>query len=223
MQVHLAIFFQNEINRPDKLIGIIAANLGNLFDEMPTILPIPENILGDIPIVHLKSKDEIYQCQISKKRLDFFFKPIKEIVDFSSISSELNDISINLFNAVSTIDTDNITRIGFIITYLVRDKGDSTRKVVDVYFKKQLGKMDEILIRYNIKGSLQGIMLNNLTLIRAGGVINEEKSAAKGIIVEKDINTHINNRKPIKLGIFKAFLDEAYKKIEKSEIEKVLS
>ena len=71
LQLQLALFFHDIENRPDRFISKISEVSGNIFDQMPTIIPVPVTAPPEIPVVILKSGDGTYTCNISKVRIDF--------------------------------------------------------------------------------------------------------------------------------------------------------
>ena len=56
----VALFAMEKIKRPDLLLNEINAKLSNLFDAMPMILNLTEDIPDKVPIVQSKSNDGKY-------------------------------------------------------------------------------------------------------------------------------------------------------------------
>lgn len=49
MSFQLAIFFKQHITRPDQFFSSINDAAGNLFDRMPQIIPLPDEVPPEIP------------------------------------------------------------------------------------------------------------------------------------------------------------------------------
>ena len=65
----VALFAMEKIKRPDLLLNEINAKLSNLFDAMPMILNLTEDIPDKIQIVQSKSNDGKYILNITRKRV----------------------------------------------------------------------------------------------------------------------------------------------------------
>ena len=60
ISIQIALFSAEQVFRPDLLMNAINEKLGNILDDMPTILNIPVDVPADIPIVQAKSQNKIY-------------------------------------------------------------------------------------------------------------------------------------------------------------------
>lgn len=71
------VFFVNNFNLTDKLkiaSGLVEA-CSQVLDGDPAILPIPDDAPVDIPRIIVRSKSEVYVCQLATSRIDFFYNP----------------------------------------------------------------------------------------------------------------------------------------------------
>lgn len=222
LKVHLALFFKNNIDRPADLDHIFKTYLDNLFDGMPAMFPLPDDIPGDVPLVHLHSKDETYSCQVAKKRIDFTYVPKADIDDFSTIVMKYNEIANKFIDAVYTYSPGNVIRMGCVLAYFVNNK-NPTDSLNKIFLKKNLGKLDELSIRYTTRRKIDSILTNYLTSVISGDLLISPTRTEKGIVIEKDINVHISNNKILSTSFRSSFLDQAYKEFSRQELMKVIA
>jgi hypothetical protein len=118
IQLQFALFYEAIENRPDRLIGKIDEALDGIFDEMPTILPIPADAPPEIPSVIMRSSSGIYGCNISKTRIDFIVNYINS-GDSMSVQLEKFIKKIRPFSA-AVFSHKSISRFGVVGKYYLK-------------------------------------------------------------------------------------------------------
>jgi len=186
LQLQLALFFRDIETRPDRFISEIS---DDIFNQMPIILPVPEDAPIEIPIVMLNSSDGRYSCNIAKSRIDFILNNINSNND---ILIDLNEFIRNI-RSYSTLIFNNkkIIRFGLIGQYFV-ENANAVNSIEDKYIKKAIGNLEELNIRYNKRFNHENMLFNNVVDIGKGNISNGEISK-EGILIQRDINNVPNN------------------------------
>lgn len=219
LDVHLVLFFSEILSRPDELNSILSFKLGKIFDTIPTILPIPEEAPKELPVVLLRSKDNLYSCNISRSSVDFAITPQKAIEDFLEIAESYDENIISLLGAINEYGKISINRIGFVINYFISNE-NPTSKISDIYIKKQIGNVDEISIRFNKKRRDGNLFINNVTYISNKELLTNGKKN-RGILVQRDVNNQVSKNK-LTFDFLKEFIKQRYNEFSKEELEKVV-
>ncbi len=185
VKLQLALFFQNQISRPDNLMGGVNSSMGNLFDAMPQILPIPADAPAEIPRVQMRSENGKYNCNIACSRVDFILNG--DFRDETAWPDLTRDFlaKVKLFIG-SVFDQSKIIRFGLIGNFFIPDKS-ATTSMTKKYLKIDLNSAEEINLRFNKKTSSHGFDINNITSINTALAENNGQ-ADKGIFIELDIN-----------------------------------
>ena len=91
ISLQFALFFRDIIERPDVEFSDLNENMMNIFDAMPSIIPIPRELPPEVPIVTQRSELNEYICNISRSRIDLHFQRIddkrsneKILIDFNA-------------------------------------------------------------------------------------------------------------------------------------------
>ncbi len=185
LKLQLALFFQNTILRPDNLIGVVNSSMGNLFDAMPQISPLPAEAPAEIPRVQMRSENGKYNCNIACSRMDFILNG-----DFSdgAVWPELTKdflAKVKLFIG-SIFEQSKIVRFGLIGNFFIPDKS-ATTSMTKKYLKVDLNSAEEINLRFNKRTSSHGYDLNNITSFSIA-VAETNGQSDKGIFIELDVN-----------------------------------
>ncbi|MFS0776262.1 hypothetical protein ABC255_09670 [Neobacillus sp. 3P2-tot-E-2] len=185
VQLQYALFFDSIENRPDKLIPRVDDALDGVFDQMPTILPIPQDAPPEVPSVIMQSSNGVYTCNIARTRIDF-------IVNYGnsgqSVSVNVDDFikQIRIFsNSVSKYK--KFTRFGFVGKYFLKDNNPS-RKIQNKYFKKDLGDLEELNFRFNKRFESNELTLNDVVEISKGTINEVGRTSQQGVFIQRDMN-----------------------------------
>ncbi|WP_417704005.1 hypothetical protein [Rheinheimera aquimaris] len=185
VKLQLALFFQNPISRPDHLMGLVNSSMGNLFDAMPQILPIPADAPAEIPRVQMRSENGKYKCNIACSRVDFILNgDFRDETVWLDLTKDFL-AKVKLFIG-SIFEQSKIIRFGLIGNFFIPDKS-ATTSMTKKYLKIDLNSAEEINLRFNKITSSHGYNLNNITSINTA-LAETNGQAEKGIFIELDVN-----------------------------------
>ncbi len=187
VNLQFALFFSNKISRPDIFANRVNSRLDNLFDAIPQILNLPEEIPADIPVVQMHSSKENIQFNVCKQRCDLIVSP--ELLSQVSFSSSATSCQEHLFAYLKAIfeETTDIVRVGIIATAF-KEQEEAATHVCEKYLNTPL-TCKEASIRINRTDSIDGMTLNNITEVSDGNLINEKLGINQnGLIIRRDIN-----------------------------------
>lgn len=185
VKLQLALFFQNLASRPDTMMDGINSAMGNLFDAMPQILPIPLDAPAEIPRVQMRSENMKYNCNISISRVDFILNEnFQDEANWPDLTHDFLSKS-KLFTK-NIFEQTNIIRFGLIGNFFIPDKSASAT-MTKKYLKVDLSSAEEINLRFNKISLSHGLRLNNITSINTA-IAQHINPPEKGIFIEMDIN-----------------------------------
>lgn len=185
VKLQLALFFQNPVSRPDNLMGGVNSSMGNLFDAMPQVLPIPADAPAEIPRVQMRSENGKYNCNIACSRVDFILNgDFRDEVVWPDLTKDFL-AKVKLFIG-NVFEQSKIVRFGLIGNFFIPDKS-ATTSMTKKYLKVDLNSAEEINLRFNKRTSSHGFNLNNITSINTA-LAETNGQADKGIFIELDVN-----------------------------------
>lgn len=136
--IQAAIF--SPINLSDKLkvAQYIREGLNGILDGEPLIVPIPEDAPPEIPRIILKSKDGIYNCNVSTERIDLIFNEKSE--PKLSLANAKKQI-LPLFRKLTEIAVDQkianeINRLGLVFNFFIKLPKSGTKFLVETFLKQ---------------------------------------------------------------------------------------
>lgn len=186
VKLQLALFFTNPVLRPDTLMNRLDDSMENIFNAMPQILPIPQEVPHDIPRVQMRSIDNKYHCQIAPARIDFIINGNNaNEQQWSALISDFKK-KIRLFINFVLRET-NIIRFGIIGNFIIPDKSASAT-LTKKYLKINLNSAEEINLRFNKRSQNNGLELNNITSINVVFANITQDISDKSLFIELDIN-----------------------------------
>jgi len=215
LRYQIALFYKNMIKRPDEIYVTLNKKMGNLFDSVPTVIPLASEIPGDIPMVQLSSKDDKYKCTISKDRTHFFYFPQEEMA--------IDDYVIKAKKFIEYIlKVAKVNRIGFISQNIIKDENPVNR-INQFYFNFDLSKSKEINIRFNILKEFRGISINDVIDVKNAMLENRETREMDDVIlIQRDMNTDSQNTKELTREILDDFIDSFKGCLVGKEIERLI-
>lgn len=228
INTQLALFFENPLSRPDELSQAFNEQMGGIFDQIPTVIPVPnETQLLDVPVVQMNSKNGVYSCNIARGRADFFHRGVGKQA-FTDIKEEFLKEVENFYGFFG--EKVKIKRIGFVTRFFIEDSDqDKTiAKLLNGDFKTlHSGDTHEAFIRYvsRINNFIDEIDVNNFTsLERFFANIKDGGTNVKGVLLTRDFNTDPNTPYSEKFNTdkIKSFIDESEKNFKLDNIKKIL-
>ncbi|NMY90067.1 hypothetical protein [Pseudomonas oryzihabitans] len=188
IKLQLALFFGVPELRPDKKYERINEEMGNLFDAMPQIMPLPPEVPFDLPRVVMTSSDQRYSCNIAGSRIDLHYNA--DGLGENAWPTVVQDFKIKsrlFIRAVS--GSFVVNRFGLVGAFFIPDKSaevNLSRK----YIKPELGVLEEINIRYNKRSQTHGLTLNNIFSINSAEL---SATGEKGVYLERDLNNVVES------------------------------
>ena len=159
--------------------------MGNLFDAMPQILPIPAEAPAEIPRVQMRSENGKYNCNIACSRVDFILNgDFRDEVVWPDLTKDFL-AKVKLFIS-SVFDQSQVVRFGLIGNFFIPDKS-ATTSMTRKYLKIDLNSAEEINLRFNKRTSSHGYTLNNITSVNTA-LAETNGQTEKGIFIELDVN-----------------------------------
>lgn len=187
VNLQIALFFNNRMERPDLFANRINSRLNNRFDDMPQIINLPDEVPSDIPIVQMHSSKDDSRFNVSKQRCDLLLSP--ELLAQTSLSSSVNNYQELFFDYLKAVfeETQEIIRVGLIVTGF-EEKTAPAMYISEKYLSSSLSSK-EASIRINRPETADGFDLNNILEIADGNLINENLGINQtGIVIKRDIN-----------------------------------
>lgn len=191
IRVQFGIFFNRPINRPDLISSEVLQKFQSEFDAPPINLPLPPEAPVDIPISQLRSKNRVWNLNVSKIRAEVIFNS-KDIDDFKDEVNIGNIEKVILLCAdkarEQSVDINRI--VNFAVYVLYHNK---PIEFLQKSFKiKEFNDTIELNIRFNQRENKNGFKINNITIID-NGTVEKNGEVKKGLILTKDINNIIPN------------------------------
>lgn len=176
--LQIALFFKSIINRPDLEFDKLKKDLVDVFDKMPTTIPVPPGVPEDIPLMILQSSSNKYTCNIAKGRIDLI------ITGIDNINSELE-----LINKYIKIVFESTQMIQFGVVGNYFHKTDDSTPILKKFLDTSIQNVKDINIKFNDPINFQGKEYNRH--ISYASIIQEDRVTQqfrKGIQIVKDIN-----------------------------------
>jgi len=184
ISLQFALFLRNTVNRPDLEFASLNQDMVNIFDAMPHMMPIPDGMPTDVPVVSLRSQDGAYKCEISKSRIDFF---VYRLNDDKPNADVLKDFNVKVLNLCKSIAKNrDLVRFGIVVNFFHKDN-TFIRTLNNKFFSKDLSGMSELGLRYNKSSKYLGFDINDVCDISSAEIIHRNEME-KGISITRDIN-----------------------------------
>jgi len=172
-KIQFALFPKNfDISDKLKIASELKQKTGNVFQEDPAILPMPDNISPEIPRIIFESKDKSFSCNISISRIDFFGNfhehEFKEDKSFLDDYFKKNKIIYSYF--IENLKL-NIKRIGLVFDFIV-ELDQSSLKLIK----------NNLLNKNSYFGKSQNLTAINLISTESGNI--NEWNINKRITIE---------------------------------------
>lgn len=181
--IQFALFYGSPIESITKTVMSLQNILGDVFDAEATILPASPDIPPEIPIAILQSKDESKSLNISRVRMDIFFKADNPLEEYSL------DEACHLFDTISQVlPMKDLSRFGVTLTYFSVTPNPVARVWQEYLQGNAEAECDELLIRYNQPFFINENRYNFIRMIQ-NAVAENESGKHGGIAYSYDINT----------------------------------
>lgn len=198
INTQFALFFGEPINRPEIYISDFTKEIGDVFDQSPLTIPIPNSPeFANIPIVQFTSSNGMHACDFARQRADYyhFSSDRKKQYEFDEIRDAFLENIEKYFNFFST--KTKINRIGFLTKFFGKDEqqGKIIANLINENFKKiHGGDIRDASLQYTsrIKTKNGEFELNNRTTIEKTKTVffgESNNTLQDGILITRDFNT----------------------------------
>lgn len=225
VNIQLALFFDPVFARPDLAMDVIRKDTG-VFDGAPVVMPVPEGSAFDSAHSVLLSSTDRCSLSISRQRLDFYFggKGLETLEDNVGKFLEISEKIISTFQQQKYA---NITRIGYIVRYFVKDsgKGSVLAPLVNPPMLETRGKPLEVFLRVVNRISMGDVELNNNVSLEGATVgVREGEDAGnhEGFMIVRDYNTIPEQKINLSKILFRKLVDTANKNQDIKELLKLI-
>lgn len=213
----LAIFFSTEIARPDKFFDNLNDSIGNLFNSMPQVTPLPAEVPPELPRVTVKTKDNTYSCSVSLNRMEFTSHIVdSKLKELEGIADFVLKSKLVLNNLPEEI---KLVRFGLIGHYFSIEKNAAT-SLSKKMLRKDLGNLSELTVNYNKISHDFGLDFNNLYNI-SSAQINRSGIDSEGFFIQKDFN-NVPSERDLKRDFIIDIISKKIKDFHTDKIEGVI-
>lgn len=226
VNTQFALFFESSIQRPDEFVTSFNEAMGKIFDQVPVILPVPNQVqLLGVPLVQMNSGNGVYSCNIARNRVDFFIAGEGK-QKFEDMKINLLDKTIKYYNFFTS--KIKIKRIGFVVRFFVQDENPdlAIANLINDDFKEiHDGKTNQTYVRFITRTKIKEYEINNYSSV-GGTAANIEGvgESIPGVLITRDFNTIPENNYTEKFSVKEIgqFIEEAESKINLDKIKKLL-
>lgn len=184
ISLQFALFFRDIVDRPDIEFSDVNANMMNVFDAIPSIMPIPRELPPDVPMVTQRSESNEYVCNVARSRIDLHFQ---RVADQRSNAELLNDFNAKVLGFISyVLKKRPVVRFGMICRYF-HETPTAVSDIRRKYFFETIGDVEELSLRFNRKTIFDGWNINDIIEISAADEVSDQ-GTKKGIFLQRDIN-----------------------------------
>ncbi len=186
--LQIALFLSSKESRPDKLVDFFNSQMGGVFDDIPNILRLPENVPDGIPIVQMSSENGKHQLHLSRERFDYFISfPCQPQDDKIYSGVDLVTESIVFGFVKATLEKYKTSRLGCLGTVFIND-ANSIQRIGNKYFRDvEIKNCTELSIRLNRITKLKKRDINNVLSINNVNISANQESFP-GVWVQYDVN-----------------------------------
>ncbi len=221
ISLQFALFMKDIVSRPDLEFSDMNEEMLNIFDTIPTTIPVPDQLPPDVPVKTHRSKNNEFVYNISRSRIDFIRQRVSEGPDNNEMLKDFNIKVQHLTKYV--LSKQECIRFGLIAKYFV-DDNQAIKTIADRYFKtseKNIGSASELSVRYNNVKKHKGFEINDIVDI-ASQIVEKNQKRTLGIIIQRDINNKPDSRKAFTFDSLKDVSSSFSHLIGEGEIERLI-
>lgn len=183
ISTQLAIFIEGNISRPDRFFEKLNTDLGELIDQMPQIMPVPQEIPFELPVVIGNSVSGKYSLNISKNRIDL----IQNYSADEDVSKQIIEFKSKCKLIISLIGIEHkISRIGMVGNFFIPSQNPSAF-ITKKFFKKEDQNLEEASVRTNKISNEFGLKFNNVFSLSVA-TIGSTHYNGPAVVVQADSN-----------------------------------
>ena len=186
LSIQMAVFSEGRIDRPDLLFHAVNEKMGGIINDMPTILNLPTDIPGEIPVVQARSSDGRISVNVSRSRIDLIINFVYES-ELSPLDALNTQKSLIQKYYKGVLNALAVNRTGFVIT-MFEPQQSNVKAVFEKYFsEKYTAKFTEASMRVNKQHIRKSVVYNNIRSVEAATITVGEENIP-GVLFQFDIN-----------------------------------
>jgi hypothetical protein len=177
---------------PTRILSKLSERFQSQFDDIPTVLPLPDDAPPEIPRIVLKSKDKQWSLEAASWRLNYRWVQMSEAqeITLESFCKRFLDL-VEFFVA---IERPRIGRMALVLAryIIVEQPADviSRHFCRDLSQKKALADLANFEIHALRKARIAGRFdINSWTRFKSGQLKIPDTSSRPIVLVEQDVNT----------------------------------
>ncbi|MGS0680637.1 hypothetical protein ACVBIL_05705 [Shewanella sp. 125m-7] len=214
ISLQFAFFLSDIVSRPDLEFNDLNSKMLNIFDGMPQIIPIPQELPTEVPVMVLRSENKEYACNIARSRIDFI---VQRTSDIKSNSDLLTDFKSKILGLTKVIqEKQKISRFGLVARYFIQDN-TANRTIRNRFFTPAVDGSQELSLRQNKPSEMYGFNMNDIIEISSASALTNGISE-KGISILRDINNNPIHNKDLDYQTISGLLDKYFSRISESEV-----
>ncbi|MFO1290556.1 MAG: hypothetical protein U1E82_08010 [Nitrosomonas sp.] len=215
ISLQFALFFRDIVDRPDIEFADLNTNMMNIFDAIPSIVPIPRELPPEVPIVTQRSESNEYVCNISRSRIDLHFQ---RIGDQRSNAELIVDFNAKVLGFIAyVLKKRSVIRFGMICRYF-HEISTAVQAIRGKYFLGSIGDTEELSLRFNKKGTTLDWVINDIVEISAAAAVIDGKERL-GIYIQRDINNNPQPNKELSEQVLRKISKEYSEHLTEKSIE----
>ena len=222
LNIQIAIFSENEIERPDLILAKINQSMGMIFDAMPIIMNLPKEMPNDMPIAQVSSFNKEHVLGVARKRIDYYIN-----ITTKMDKDKTPDDTYQMYNMFietfykKVCELIKVVRIGVIFN-IFQEAENNVQVIYKKYLKEEYTDEDsEIIVRLNKKTKLKNFIINNVIRIEAGQ-FNMAEFKRKGVFIQFDINNVPESSKILTVSNLNTIVKYAKNKIKENTVKELL-
>lgn len=216
--LQFAFFLKDITERPDVEFEDLNSELLNIFNGIPTQIPIPRELPTDVPMKTLRSENNEFSCNLARSRVDFIYQRIDDIKSNSEILNDFNAKVAGLTKYI--LSKQEVSRFGMVSRYFNQDN-TAVHTLKNKYFNSSVDGACELSFRYNKKTESYGYEINDIIEISSAEMLVNGDSS-QGILVQRDINNNPKKVADLKFEELANISKKYASKLSESEIEALI-
>jgi hypothetical protein len=188
VRFQFAAFFSEPIQRPDRIGQRLNDHCGDLFDQPPMIIPLPDNVPSDIPSATYNDSKGKYQCTIAKSRLDFYINGSELEYSYDVLLNEYNSVVRPYL--IGLISFESINRVGIVGQYFEENVDPYSVITKRYYRQRPFKELTDIGVRYGKKETHKDYVANTVVSVNSA-FLNKQNNpvGTLGVFTQIDVNT----------------------------------
>lgn len=218
LSIQSAMFLRGlDFSDPLGMAQAIRAAVGGTFDGQPGVFPVPPNAPENVPRIVLKDRLEKYQCKVSAGRLDLAFDGSKGKPSprggVGVLWDEYSGIIRQLAEYLKKKNPTRVWRLGLVVRLFKVLEGSANKHICEKYLRN--GRFQdpyEVHVSVLNKESMGKFSINRWLRLRPMRK-SDDPNDDRGLAVEIDINTPVEETSDFTEEEITRFFEEAYQHI----------